>query len=252
MLEKGRNHLLALDAAVRRARPRLATTRSSSSVATSSAPTRSSSRAPTGATTPTATACSRARSTTCRRPSAAAASTPTASSRAFAPSTSSRAAELGPIEGADIVDWPIDYDEMEPYYAEAERLIGVAGRRRREPVRGVAQRPVPDAARRRHVRRGAHHRGRDAARLPPVPRADRCELGAVRRPARVQQLRVLRPLRLPDRGEGRSDRAAAQRAAHRPLRDPARVDRRARAARRERAHARAACGTSTPTATRTR
>jgi len=35
--------------------------------------------------------------------------------------------ELGPIEGADIVDWPLDYDEMEPYYAEAERLIGVAG-----------------------------------------------------------------------------------------------------------------------------
>ena len=36
--------------------------------------------------------------------------------------------ELGPIEGADLVDWPVDYDEMEPYYAEAERLIGVAGR----------------------------------------------------------------------------------------------------------------------------
>ena len=36
--------------------------------------------------------------------------------------------ELGPIEGADIVDWPVDYDELEPYYAEAERLIGVAGK----------------------------------------------------------------------------------------------------------------------------
>src|SRR4029077_10708269 len=35
--------------------------------------------------------------------------------------------ELGPIEGSDIVDWPVDYDEMEPYYAEAERLVGVAG-----------------------------------------------------------------------------------------------------------------------------
>jgi choline dehydrogenase-like flavoprotein len=34
---------------------------------------------------------------------------------------------LGPIEGADIVDWPVSYDEMEPYYADAERLIGVAG-----------------------------------------------------------------------------------------------------------------------------
>jgi choline dehydrogenase-like flavoprotein len=37
------------------------------------------------------------------------------------------ASELGPIDGADIVDWPFEYDDVEPYYAEAERLIGVAG-----------------------------------------------------------------------------------------------------------------------------
>jgi gluconate 2-dehydrogenase alpha chain len=35
--------------------------------------------------------------------------------------------ELGPIDGSHIVDWPVDYDEVEPYYAEAERLVGVAG-----------------------------------------------------------------------------------------------------------------------------
>src|SRR4051812_48821980 len=35
--------------------------------------------------------------------------------------------ELGPIEGADVVDWPVGYDDVEPYYAEAERLVGVAG-----------------------------------------------------------------------------------------------------------------------------
>ncbi|HEX5096699.1 MAG TPA: GMC family oxidoreductase [Acidimicrobiia bacterium] len=35
--------------------------------------------------------------------------------------------ELGPIDGADVVDWPIDYDEMEPYYAQAEKVVGVAG-----------------------------------------------------------------------------------------------------------------------------
>jgi gluconate 2-dehydrogenase alpha chain len=34
---------------------------------------------------------------------------------------------LGPVDGADVVDWPLDYDELEPYYAEAERLVGVAG-----------------------------------------------------------------------------------------------------------------------------
>jgi len=35
--------------------------------------------------------------------------------------------ELGPIDGSDLVDWPVDYDEMEPYYAHAENLVGVAG-----------------------------------------------------------------------------------------------------------------------------
>ncbi len=35
--------------------------------------------------------------------------------------------ELGPIDGADVVDWPFEYDDLEPYYAEAERLVGVAG-----------------------------------------------------------------------------------------------------------------------------
>jgi gluconate 2-dehydrogenase alpha chain len=34
---------------------------------------------------------------------------------------------LGPIEGAALADWPLQYDELEPHYAAAERLIGVAG-----------------------------------------------------------------------------------------------------------------------------
>ena len=110
--------------------------------------------------------------------------------------------EFGPIEGADLVDWPFGYDELEPYYAEAERVVGVAGDHTEQPVRRVAVRPVSDAAGRRHVLRRRHHRGRDEARLPPLPRADRRQQRRVRRPARVQQLRVLRPVRLPDRRQG--------------------------------------------------
>lgn len=34
---------------------------------------------------------------------------------------------LGPVEGADVVDWPIGYADLEPFYADAERLVGVAG-----------------------------------------------------------------------------------------------------------------------------
>jgi choline dehydrogenase-like flavoprotein len=34
---------------------------------------------------------------------------------------------LGPVNGADVVDWPVSYADLEPYYAQAERLVGVAG-----------------------------------------------------------------------------------------------------------------------------
>lgn len=36
--------------------------------------------------------------------------------------------EFGPIEGANIADWPIDYNEMEPYYAKVEQVVGVSGK----------------------------------------------------------------------------------------------------------------------------
>lgn len=36
--------------------------------------------------------------------------------------------EFGPIDGANVVDWPISYDELEPYYAKVERVVGVSGR----------------------------------------------------------------------------------------------------------------------------
>ncbi len=36
--------------------------------------------------------------------------------------------EFGPIEGANIVDWPISYNDMEPYYTKVEQLVGVTGK----------------------------------------------------------------------------------------------------------------------------
>lgn len=36
--------------------------------------------------------------------------------------------EFGPIEGANIVDWPITYDDLEPYYTKVEQVIGVSGK----------------------------------------------------------------------------------------------------------------------------
>ena len=36
--------------------------------------------------------------------------------------------EYGEIPGADIVDWPITYDELEPYYTKVEHIIGISGK----------------------------------------------------------------------------------------------------------------------------
>src|SRR4051794_39896840 len=51
--------------------------------------------------------------------------------------------ELGPIDDAHIVDWPFEYDEMEPYYAEAERLVGVAGSAGANPLAEWRSGPYP-------------------------------------------------------------------------------------------------------------
>ncbi|WP_345986776.1 GMC family oxidoreductase [Sulfurimonas sp. HSL-1656] len=35
---------------------------------------------------------------------------------------------FGAIEGANVVDWPITYEEMEPYFTKVEQVVGVSGR----------------------------------------------------------------------------------------------------------------------------
>src|SRR5262245_56634833 len=34
----------------------------------------------------------------------------------------------GPVPGADVVDWPISYEDLEPYYTKVETEVGVSGR----------------------------------------------------------------------------------------------------------------------------
>ncbi len=36
--------------------------------------------------------------------------------------------EYGPIAGANIVDWPITYSDLEPYYSKVENIVGVSGK----------------------------------------------------------------------------------------------------------------------------
>lgn len=51
-------------------------------------------------------------------------------------------AEFGPIAGANIVDWPIAYEDLEPYYAEVERIVGISGRVLQHPF--LEPRSTPD------------------------------------------------------------------------------------------------------------
>jgi choline dehydrogenase-like flavoprotein len=49
--------------------------------------------------------------------------------------------ELGPVEGAQVADWPITYDELAPFYNEVERRVGVQGDMEAMPERTKEQSP---------------------------------------------------------------------------------------------------------------
>ncbi len=49
----------------------------------------------------------------------------------------------GPVEAAQVDDWPVQYDELEPFYADAERLIGVAGEAGSNPFEAWRSGPYP-------------------------------------------------------------------------------------------------------------
>ncbi len=57
--------------------------------------------------------------------------------------------EFGPIDGANIVDWPITYDDLEPYYTKVESVVGVSGRVVNHPYqepRSILNFPYPPLA----------------------------------------------------------------------------------------------------------
>ena len=41
--------------------------------------------------------------------------------------------KYGEIEGANVVNWPISYDDLEPYYVLAEELVGISGKYEKHP-----------------------------------------------------------------------------------------------------------------------
>lgn len=54
--------------------------------------------------------------------------------------------EFGPIEGANIADWPIRYEDLEPYYTKVETEVGISGQVVKHPLaepRSTADFPYP-------------------------------------------------------------------------------------------------------------
>ena len=68
----------------------------------------------------------------------------------------------GAPEGSTLEDWPIAYDDLEPYYEKAEWEIGVSGDDSGNPFKGPRRKPLP---------------------MPPLPPTQRARAAEGRRPS---------------------------------------------------------------------
>ena len=165
--------VVALEKGPWRTKESSAATNSPTSTATICGPTRSSTRAPGARPRPMPRAART--SAPCRRWSAAARSTGRAGCPASPTNDFRMRTVAGDLPGASLADWPITYDELEPYYLKVEWAFGVSGEAGRQPVRrsrrsgGYPCPPMPLLAlRRRNSCRAATALGWNAF---PTPQA---------------------------------------------------------------------------------
>lgn len=104
----------------------------------------------------------------------------------FLPEDFAMATRYGVPDGSSLQDWPIGYDDLEPYYEQIEWDIGVAGRYDGHPAagrrrRGYPMAPLPPNREARLLQAAARTLGWEAGPVPllvnTVPRAGRgaCE-----------------------------------------------------------------------------
>ncbi len=89
----------------------------------------------------------------------------------FMPQDFRMASTYGVPEGSSLADWPLDYDDLEPYYERAEWEIGVAGdasanKFQAPRKRGYPMPPLPDTRSRLMLRRGADALGWNTFPMP--------------------------------------------------------------------------------------
>ena len=61
----------------------------------------------------------------------------------FQPNDFQMATKYGAPQGSTLADWPITYDELEPYYEKAEWELGVSGDVSNDPFKGPRKRALP-------------------------------------------------------------------------------------------------------------
>jgi choline dehydrogenase-like flavoprotein len=90
----------------------------------------------------------------------------------FLPDDFRMASRYGVPRDSSLVDWPIGYDELAPFYEQAEWEIGVAGQSERNPHKAVRGKPYPMPPTAQHrsaavLKRGAGALGIDTL-VPPL------------------------------------------------------------------------------------
>ncbi len=91
--------------------------------------------------------------------------------------------EFGDIKGANVIDWPISYADMEPFYEKVERVVGVSGKvtpfKYQEP-RSTKDFPYPPTREHpisKYIDKASQKEGVVAVKTPrailPIPKEDR-------------------------------------------------------------------------------
>ena len=116
----------------------------------------------------------------------------------------------GPQEGAAVDDWPLEYDELEPYYAEVERAIGVSGREGANPFAAWRSGPYPMPPGAPMYGAVLSSAAAEKVGLHPYEAPTAANSIAYDGRPGLQQLRLLRLLRLPHPRQGRPGGVAHQ------------------------------------------
>ena len=75
----------------------------------------------------------------------------------------------GPVAGASLADWPIDYNELEPWYEKAEWDFGVSGTAGSNPFEGTRRKAYPNPAHPPRVGSAKFTAGSKKAGYTPFP-----------------------------------------------------------------------------------